>query len=75
MHTGFETCGVCIKMNADASWGQTTGSSNTNDTGIALNEGQLVQFCEIVHFGYYQLAEPRCDNAIAVVVVHFGGVE
>ena len=42
MHAGFEPCCVCIKMNTDAPWRQTTGSSDADNTGIALDEGQLV---------------------------------
>ena len=42
MHAGFESCYVCIKMNTDAPWRQTTGSSYADNTGIALDEGQLV---------------------------------
>ena len=42
VHAGFEPCSVCIKMNTDATWRQTARCSNADNTGIALDEGQLV---------------------------------
>ena len=75
MYAGFEAGGVGIKVDADAPRSQTPRCANADDTGIAFDERQLVQFCEIVHFSDQKLSEPRCDNAIAVVIVHFGGVE
>ena len=75
MHAGLEAGGIGIEMDAHATWCQTAWRSDTDDTCIAFNKRSFVYFSEIVHFSDQKLSEPRCDNAIAVVVVHFGGVE
>ncbi|MEY4018526.1 MAG: hypothetical protein RLZZ189_2324 [Pseudomonadota bacterium] len=75
MHTGLEAGGVGIEMDTYSPWCQASRGPNADDTGIAFDEGQFVQFSEIVHFSNHELSEPRCDNTTAVVVVHFGGVE
>ena len=75
MYASFEAGRIGVKMDADASWGQATRRTDADNACIAFDKGYFVQFSEIIHFCYQKFSEPRCDNAIAVVVVHFGGVE
>ena len=75
MNAGFEACGICIEVDANAPWRQAACCSDADDACIAFDKGQLIEFSEIVHLSDQQLSEPRCDNTVAVVVIHFGSVE
>jgi len=71
----FESCGICIEVDANAPRSQASGCTDADDACIAFDKGQLIELSEIVHLSDQQLSEPRCDNTVAVVVIHFGSVE
>ena len=59
------------QLHTNTPWGQAFLGTVGDDTVFRLNEWQISQLVEVVHFRHDQLLEPRRNDALAFVIVHF----
>ena len=65
-NTVVELLHIGVELHAHTSRCQALLGANRHNTGLAIDERQLVDLAEVVHLGHQQFAKPRRDDPLAV---------